>query len=334
MHLTHNPTTMKIIFIILLLITFGGCTQSQQEEGQSTETDERWFFWTVDWHPEKEQFVAGGSNDTFFKLFSSSDFQPIKTYPYKGTITQTKWHPTQNKLAVSVQDGKSQSMIFDLEKDQQVPLDSVSVEGARALGWNHTGELLAVGDYEGMFTIYDRAGNFLRRISTGQKSIIYLDWHPNENLIVAVGEKITLYDYESESLRHIEDREEAVLMLCVDWHPSGKFFVTGDYGDFEYHYPPLLQYWTYDGQRIQSIEESKAEYRNAKWSSDGMLLATTSDKMRLWNTEGELVAEDSTQHLLWGLDWQADGSKLLATDTQRKIICWDRNLERLIEQQF
>jgi len=325
---------MRIFFIIFILIPLGGCEQNQPEDSQRAETDERWFFWTVDWHPQKEQFVAGGSNDTFFKVLSSSDLQPIKTYLYKGTITQTKWHPTQNKLAISVQDGKSHSIILDLDTDQQIPLDSVSVEGARALGWNHTGELLAVGDYEGMLTIYDEAGNFLRRIRTGQKSIICLDWHPDENLIVAVGEKITLYDYESNSLKHIEDREEEVLMLCVDWHPGGEFFVTGDYGDFEYHYPPLLQYWSYDGKKIQSIEESKAEYRNVQWSSDGELLATTSEKMRLWNEEGELVAEDSTQHLLWGLDWQADGRKLLATDTQRKIICWDRNLKRLMEQQY
>jgi WD40 repeat protein len=155
-----------------------------------------------------------------------------------------------------------------------------------------------------------------------------LDWHPNENLIVAVGEKITLYDYESDNLRHINDRNEEieVLMLCVAWHPAGKIFVTGDYGDFQYQYPPLLQYWTYDGERIISIEESKAEYRNLKWSSDGELLATASEKIRLWNVDGDLVGEKATQNLLWGIDWNKEDNTIVTTDEGGSIIFWDRNL--------
>ncbi|MEL6132612.1 MAG: WD40 repeat domain-containing protein, partial [Bacteroidota bacterium] len=268
------------------------------------------------------------------KLFASDNFQQLKSYPYKGTITQTQWHPTKNKLAVSVQDGKSTSAILNLDNGERVELDSVSEEGARAIGWNHAGDLLAVGDYEGFLTLYDETGTFLKRVNTNQKSIIGLDWHPHENLIVAVGEKITLYDDELDSLIHIEDRSEDILMLCVDWHPSGKFFVTGDYGDFDYHYPPLLQYWTYAGLKITSIEESKAELRNVRWSPDGELLATTSEKMRLWNREGELIAEETTANLLWGLDWNEESSKLVATDTKGKIIFWDRNLVRLKELQY
>ena len=140
-----------------------------------------------------------------------------------------------------------------------------------------------------------------------------------------------MYNYKSDSLKNIEDRKEDILMLCVDWHPNGKFFVTGDYGDFIDHYPPLLQYWTYSGQRIKAIEESKAEYRNIKWSGDGDLLATASEKIRLWNKDGDLVAEDTTKNLLWGIDWNNDDSKLVVTDEKRKILFWDRNLNRLTE---
>ncbi len=313
--------------------TIWGCKQTQKEEKQQSESNEQWFYWSVDWHPNKDQFVVGGSEDTL-RVFSADNFKLLESYPYKGTITKAKWHPTKNKLAVSVQDGKSFSTILNLDNNQSIKLDSVSIEGARAIGWNHSGGLLAVGDYEGYLTLYDETGSFLKKVNTNQKSIIGLDWHPDENLIVAVGEKIILYNYESDSLNHIEDRNKEVLMLCVDWHPNGKFFVTGDYGDFEYHYPPLLQYWTYDGQKIKSIEESKAEFRNIKWSSDGELLATASEKIRLWNKDGDLVAEEATENLLWGIDWKEDASKLVATDGNRKIIFWDENLTRLTELQY
>lgn len=329
---------MRITFIILLVSVLWGCQQPPKEESQHVKETEQWFFWSVDWHPNKDQFVVGGSNDTFLKLFSTNNFQPIKSYSYenKGTITKTKWHPSQNKLAISVQDGKSNSTILNLDKDEIIELDTITNDGARAIGWNYSGELLAIGDYEGFLTIFDAEGKFLKQINTNQKAIIGLDWHPSENLIVAVGEKITWYHYDTDSIKQINDRSEEieVLMLCVAWHPNGKLFVTGDYGDFEYHYPPLLQYWTYDGQRIKSIEESKAEFRNMKWSNDGELLATASEKVRLWNKDGDLLAETPTENLLWGIDWNEDASKLVVTDEKRKIIFWDRNLNRLNEIQY
>ena len=324
---------MRIFFIALCIGVAWGCGLVPQEEVEHTGEEKRWFFWSVDWHPHKDQIVVGGSNDTFLRLFSSRDFQPIKDYPYQGTITKSKWHPTQHKLAISVQDGKSTSAILNLDDDQLTPLDSVSPEGARAIGWNTSGDLLAVGDYQGFLTLFDDEGNYLQRVNTHQKSLIGLDWHPEKNLIVAVGEDISLYDVESDSLWHIEDRTEEIetLMLCVAWHPSGTFFVTGDYGDFEYGYPPLLQYWTAEGRRIRAIEGSKAELRNLQWSRDGELLATASEKIRLWDKGGKLLAEDSAQDLLWGIGWNGDATRLVATDVNKKIIFWDRDLNRIKE---
>ena len=33
------------------------------------------MFWALDWHPDKHQIVVGGSNDTFFKLISTDNYQ-------------------------------------------------------------------------------------------------------------------------------------------------------------------------------------------------------------------------------------------------------------------
>ena len=324
---------MRFLLIFIFFSSIWACQQNQTKAIQADKKNDLCFFWAVDWHPKKAQFVVGGMQDTL-RLLSANNFEPIKNYPYKGTITKTKWHPSKNKLAVSVQDGKSKSTILNLDNDESIELDTLTNDGARALGWNHSGNLLAVGDYEGFLTLFDETGNFLKKIKTNQKAIIGLDWHPDENLIVAVGEKISWYHYELDSLQTIEDRSEEVLMLCVAWHPNGDFFVTGDYGDHEYHHPPFLQYWTYEGQRIKSIEESKAEYRNMKWSGDGDLLATASEKVRLWNKEGDLVAEKPSENLLWGIDWNEDASKLVATDEKGKIIFWDRNLNKLRQLQY
>ena len=182
---------MRILFLLTVIISLCGCSPRNGEKKQAAENEIPQFFWDVDWQPGSDRIAVGGTQDSL-KLFSTEGLQRIKSYAYPGTITKTKWHPTKNRLAVSVQDGLSASTILNLDDDVSTSLDSVTSFGARAIGWNRTGDLLAVGDYEGFLNIYDDAGNFLRKVNTNQKGIIDLDWHPAENLIVAVGENIAL----------------------------------------------------------------------------------------------------------------------------------------------
>ncbi|MFY0672782.1 MAG: WD40 repeat domain-containing protein [Bacteroidia bacterium] len=329
-----------LLSILCLALGIIGCKQAPKEAKEPVEetkepVEETFInhYWAVDWHPSKDQIVVGGMVDKV-RVISTTDYEVMKEIPFPGTVTKTKWHPSENKLAISVQDRKSFTSIIDLETDESIKLDSVCADGARAIDWNTQGDLLAVGDYEGVITFFDAKGNFIKNINTGQRSIIGMDWHPNQNLVAAIGEKITIYNYENDSMYHINDREEEieVLMLCVAWHPSGKFFVTGDYGDFQNDYPPLLQYWSYNGDKIKSIIESKAEYRNVAWAHNGEVLATASEKIRLWDTEGNLIAENENPARLWGIDWNSNGTQIVATDEQCKIIFWDDNLNRLIEK--
>ena len=330
----NQTKQMRILYALIIFSTLLGCKQAQKEKIQDHEKKERWFFWSVDWHPTKNQFVVGGSNDSFLKLFSAENFQELKSLPYKGTITKIKWHPTENKVAIAVQDGKSKLAILNLDNNKKIELDSITNDGARAIGWNNIGHILAVGDNEGFLTFFDENGEFLRKIDTDQKGLMSLDWHPQKNTIVTVGDKISFYNYETDSLKHFEDRKEEILMLSVAWNPNGDFFATGDYGDFINHYSPLLQYWTYDGERIKAIEKSKAEFRNLKWSSDGELLATASEKIRIWNKDGDLITKKSTKNLLWGIDWNKNNSRLVTTDDQGKIIFWTKDLKVIKELEY
>lgn len=326
---------MRPFYLLIILTLVLGCKESRKKENQNHQGNDLKILWTVDWQPNQNQIITGGMQDTL-RLISTKNLKTIKNYPYKGTITKSKWHPSKNKVATSVQDGVSKLTIINFDTNERITLDSITNDGARAIGWNKQGNLLAVGDYEGYLTFFDEFGRFIKKVDTHQKSLIGLDWHPEEELIVTVGEKITLYHYGLDSIQHINDRNEEieVLMLCTAWHPSGKFFVTGDYGDFTYHFPPLLQYWTYDGKRIKSIEKSESEYRNLKWSSDGKILATASEKIRLWDKNGNLIHEKAAPRLLWGVDWNGNNDRLVTTDEEGKITFWDKKLNKINEVNF
>lgn len=321
-------------YLIIVLLTIFSCKKEKVKLEKDVEP--RWFFWATSWQPNNDKIILGGSNDTYLKVLKADDYSEFVNIIYKGTITQTKWHPSKNLLAFTVQDGKSESGIYNFDTNELKNLDSIPNSGARALSWNADGSLFAVGDNEGDITIFNDSGTLIKKVTTGQKSIIGLDWHPTENLIAAVGEKITLYDFTTNTQKHIKDREEEieVLMLCVTWHPNGEMFVTGDYGDFQYNYPPLLQYWSKDGTRIKKIERSKAEIRNVAWNKSGKLLASTSEKIRLWNTNGKLVKEETVPYLLWGLDWNPESDKLITTDEQGNVVIWNKNLKKLEELSY
>ena len=326
---------MKELKAVLFLTTIAlllGCTPTRNKTNPTPERAD-WWLWAASWHPDKPQIVVGGTQDTL-RLFSTKDYSLIRNYPLEGTVTQTAWHPVKNKLAISMQGGKSRSSILNTDTYTRIELDSINDFGARAIGWNNTGKLLAVGDYDGFLLIYDEEGRLVKRIHTGQKSIIGLDWHPSKDLIVAVGENIALFDLKTGALTEIADRKDNVLMLCVAWHPSGDFFVTGDYGEPENGYPTLLQFWTQAGKNMKSIEKSKAEYRNLTWSDDGELLATASESIRLWNKNGDLVAEKSAKNLLWGIDWNKEGTQLVSTDEKGRIQVWDKKLNTLKEIKY
>ena len=323
---------MVKIYLLIILCTTIACRQSDNQKNSVLEKSNKWFFWSVDWHPTKNQVVVGGSNDSYLKVLSTKNYEELQSWPYEGTITQTKWHPTKNKIAIAVQDNKSKLAILNIDKNSKEELIGITSDGARAIGWNSSGNILAVGDNEGYLSFFDENANLLRSVDTGQKGLLSLDWHPSQDVIVTVGERIAIYNFETDSLEQIEDRNEEVLMLSVSWNPNGKIFVTGDYGDYIERYPPLLQYWTYDGNKIISIAKSKAEYRNVKWSHNGEFLATASEKLRIWSNKGDLIDEKKTENLLWGIDWNENDDRLVTTDEGGNIIFWTNNL--IIEKEI
>ncbi|MGC6524902.1 MAG: WD40 repeat domain-containing protein [Flavobacteriaceae bacterium] len=310
----------KYLTFIALIIIIQGCSSVKPN------FDFNKVLWTSDWSPNNDLIAIGG-NWNEMQIVSADNLKTLRTYEIANTITKIKWNKSGDLIAVTSQISKEPSILINAKTDEIVKLDKISKDGARGLGWNYDDSILGVGDNEGNLTLFNNKGEYIRKIDLGQKVITGISWHPSKNILVAVGSQISIYNLDNDKLKTIKPRKNEVLMLCVEWHKSGEFFVTGDYGDFDKNYPPLLQFWTQRGEKIKDIKESKAEYRNLRWSSDGKTLATASDKIRLWNTEGKLLKSRALKSLLWGIDWNADNSKLVVTSEDGKITFLNNKLK-------
>ncbi len=317
-------TRIKILtFLNFLIVVF--CNQTS---AQNTLTKE--ILWTTDWSPNGKYIAIGGNVDTL-KIYSGSNLKTYKSLPIKNTITRVKWHPTKNIIAVSTQNSEDKTSIINLDNDEKIELNGISTEGARGIDWNYTGEYLAVTDNEGQILIYNIKGKLIRKFvnqSNSTKSITAIDWHPKKNILTTVTDKIRFYDIEGNLIKSIKHRPEDVMLLSVAWHNSGDFFVTGDYGDEKDK--SLLQYWNGHGELIKSIDISKGEYRNLAWNPKGNRLASASDALRIWDTKGNLISEGNSKDYIWGVSWNEQGSKIITSSLEQRIILWNNKAKRII----
>lgn len=144
-----------------------------------------------------------------------------------------------------------------------------------------------------------------------------IDWHPKRNIILAVEEDIYLIDMDRDSLlATYDDGSQNKGILTAQWHPSGNFFVTGDYGhEHEGGEPSYLRFFNPDGRLMRQSRESKFEYRNVRWTRDGRYLAAGGDVLLVYGEGGKLVSKTRLgSHNLWGIGWNSSGDRIISSD--------------------
>jgi WD40 repeat protein len=110
--------------------------------------------------------------------------------------------------------------------------------------------------------------------------------------------------------------------------------VTGDYGDEENHYKPLLQFWNDKGELLKSADLSKGEYRNLKWTSNGSRLVTASDALRIWDRKGNLISMGNSEDYLWGISSNKEGSRVVTSSKKQRIVLWNNKAEVIVTREF
>ena len=305
---------------VLLIITQSSC-------GQNIKSTAGKGLWTVDISHD-DKYIALGGDDSLLRIFAG-DLKLFKAVKLNEMIRAVNWHPKENVLAIST---RNNSWIMDPETGKEIQLEG-DHKGSRTIAWNHNGEMLAAAAGSGVLWVWNKNGKLLRRIQKAdengtpdKRDFLGLDWHPSKNILTTVGDEIRIFDTSGKQLNVFKHRSQLAGLLTVKWHPSGEFFVTGDYGHPNEGIPTLLQFWQPDGKLIKEWNESKMEFRNIRWNKQGTHLATASDALRVWTKEGQLLytGKQVGNSVLWGVDWASNSKKIVTVSFDSgNIQLWD-----------
>ncbi len=311
-----------VLYFICLLYIFQPNTRCFGQE----QADKQ-IIWTAEWSHNGAYFAYAGNIDSI-KIYKSADYSLFRSIAVKNTVTRIQWHPTKNILVYATQLSEDKSTLYNLETGEKTELTGISADGARGLDWNSDGSKFAIADNDGQIIIYNEKGELLNTIKTNDsKSYTSIDWHPAKNILLTAGSQIKLFDANGQLLQSIQHRKEDVLLLSAVWHPSGKYFVCGDYGDVLVK--TYLQYRDENGTLLYSNDISKGEYRNLVWNNKGTILASASDKLRFWNTKGKLLFEGNSSAYLWGLSWNDKTNKIITSSLNGEVLIWNSKAEIL-----
>lgn len=321
----ERKTSLFFCVVICLLSCSGKLTKNRIPV---YDNDKYQQFWTADWSPDNKLIAVGGV-DSLLRIYHANNLKLYQSYQLNTWIHAVKWHPDGQTLAVATLDNYVQ--LLNIKSGNITQLSAKG--GSRTIDWNYNGELLAVGDLDGVVKMWSREGNLVKTIKKNYgpdvvgKSYLGVDWHPHKNILVAANFQINLFDSTGNEIKTMEHTNKEAIILCVNWHPSGEFFVIGDYGhNWEgENVPSLLHFWTPDGIKLRSVPGSKAEYRNISWNKAGTRLATASDVLRLWTKDGTLLhaSEPDSTNYLWGISWNANDDKIVTASRHKTIAIWD-----------
>lgn len=312
--------SVLFILLILLLPFQASIAQKIISEKYPKAIKKQTILWTTDWSTDDKQIATGG-DDSLLRIYYNKNIALVKTFAIKSMIRQVKWHPKKlNIIAVATNDDKS--IILNTVTGDTIFLKGITY-GARAIGWNYDGELLATADNVGLIKIWNLKGSLLKTIKKeDSNSYFSLDWHPNKNILAVSGDDIRLIDTSGVTLTTIKHRKENTGILAIRWHPSGEFFATGDYGHDNEGIKSIIQFWKADGTLIKTMQGSNAEYRNIQWNKEGSHLASASDALRVWDKNGQLLYTGKSEDLLWGIDWNSKSKQIVTTSIEGHVKLW------------
>lgn len=330
---------MKSIIYILLSISFLiACGSTQQQTESSTDKIEQLDtklirsgrIWSLDWSPNGK-YIACGNSSALLKIYDAKTLELVNVLTgFTATINGIHFSPDGTKIIACGAHEDPRIMIWDLEQKTRTIITDHTRQ-VRSVRWSPKGEHFASTSHDGTIRIWTPKGEFVTMFTGADFGCVGIDWL-DENKIVASCWDNTIRTYtlsrtDSLLIENGNHRQKAV--LSVDWHPNGKIFATGDYGN-EGDTVHAVKIWSFDGDLQAQMTSHELEIRSLAWNKSGELLATGGETIRLWNQKGDLLKIfDDNKSPVWCLDWNADGTEIVSGHNDGKLRIWNTKGELL-----
>ncbi len=277
--------------------------------------------WSLNWSPD-DRFIALG-NKTGLRIYEAETLALHRIlYGIKGTINSIDWSPDNNKIAASGPEGEV--MVWDVNTSKSTNLIGHTRQ-VRNVRWSPTGNFLATTSHDGYIKIWNRDYDLVKDIHVPRGGCVSIDWL-NDNEIGAScwDNTVRVFDLKKdEGLIFANGLQSTKAVLSLDWHSSGDFLVTGDYGNRN---DPIhnVRFWSPDGALLKEMTSHTKEIRALSWNPQGTILATGGETVRLWDKAGKLLyVFKANTSPVWSLDWNSEGDKIVSGHNDGKVRFWD-----------
>ncbi|MGW6933533.1 nSTAND1 domain-containing NTPase [Lentzea sp. NPDC054927] len=241
----------------------------------------------LDWHPDGMLLATGGFQGEV-RVVDAVEPAFIGSFPqHRDRVTDNCWHPDGTMFATSSYDGTvlvtaldTGVVIASIEHD--VPLDAVA--------WNNTGELLAVGDWDGKVHLWRMGSDqALVKLDGHTAGVHSLAWAPTGEQLVS-----TSGDGSARIWNTSEESQIAKLLageaFAVGWSPSGRLVATGSRDG-------VIRVWdAATGALVQELRHSEAVHA-LDWSPDGehVLSGGEHGLVTLWHVGIDCLRRELTE---------------------------------------
>jgi WD40 repeat protein len=144
---------MKLIFYLLLIYLSYSCTGRLRPVQPVYNDSINQQLWSADWSPDNK-FIAVGGVDSMVRIYHAHNLRLYKSFFIPSWIHVVKWNRDGSLLAIAT--STDYVHVLDMHSGLLRKLDNYphgsdnSGNGSRAMGWNYTGDMLAVGGLDGL----------------------------------------------------------------------------------------------------------------------------------------------------------------------------------------